>query len=69
MSEYVRSKSKTGKTPRTGNRYKGSYHRLENGERIFLLVGVKSSKGELIVDTVAFNSAQAAMKAGWTKVA
>lgn len=74
MSYYVKSKSKTGRKPRTGNRYMGGYAQVADlknepmGERVFVLIGYKIKKGSRVKDIVAFNSQAAAVRAGWVKI-
>ena len=71
MSQYIKSKSKTGTKPRTGNRYIGAYAWIEydgQPERAFVLQGYKIKNGKRVADMVVFNSQAAAKKAGWVAV-
>ncbi len=76
MTEYVLSKSKTGKVPRTGNRYIGDYVTLDAidkrgvryEERVFVLSGYRIRNGAEQHNVVTFNSQAAAKRAGWTSL-
>lgn len=58
----AKAKSKYVKGPKGKTQYEAHYVALKKGERVFLLVHPKSSKGH------AYESAAAAKKDGWKKI-
>lgn len=67
MSTYIKSKSKTGKTPRTGNRYEMKSLKLF-GQRVYAMIGQRTRKGKPERAIEFYDSPADAKRDGWVRI-